>query len=73
MLESSGIQPVFVTVDGYDSKIPVNLDFYDNVEDLLFDLELEVRYRKSETNGKNVDAEEFLKNLKAELLRGHSI
>ncbi len=69
----SGVHDVTVTVDGHSFEILVDLDFYDDIEDLLFDLELEARYLESETDGRSVDAGEFLENLKTELLRDQSI
>ncbi len=69
----SGVQYVSITADGHCFEIPVDLDFYDDIEALLFDLELEARYQISETDGKSVDTGEFLENLKAGLLHGQSI
>ena len=63
MFEMSENQPVYITKNGYGSRVLLNIEAYNKVKELLLDLELEERYQKSETDGKNEDAHEFLKRL----------
>lgn len=70
MFELSESQPVFITKNGYGSRVLLNLDAYNKVKDLLLDLELEERYQRSETDGGNMDAHEFIKRLRDERVQG---
>ncbi len=63
MFEMSENQPVYITKNGYGSRVLLNIEVYNKVKELLLDLELEERYRRSETDGKNEDAQEFLERL----------
>lgn len=63
MFEMSENQPVYITKNGYGSRVLLNIEAYNKVKELLLDLELEERYRRSETDGKNEDAQEFLERL----------
>ena len=61
MFEMSENQPVYITKNGYGSRVLLNIETYNKMKELLLNLELEERYQKSETDGKNEDAHEFLK------------
>ena len=63
MFEMSENQPVYITKNGYGSRVLLNIETYNKMKELLLDLELEERYQKSETDGKYEDAHEFLKRL----------
>ena len=63
MFEMSENQPVYITKNGYGSRVLLNIEAYNKVKELLLDLELEERYRRSETDGMNEDAREFLERL----------
>ena len=63
MFEMSENQPVFITKNGYGSRVLINLDHYNKVKEILMDLELEYRYQRSESDGKNTDAKEFIQRL----------
>ncbi len=63
MFEMSENQPIYITKNGYGSRVLLNIETYNKMKELLLDLELEERYQKSETDGKNEDAHEFLKRL----------
>ncbi len=63
MFEMSENQPVYITKNGYGSRVLLNIEAYNKVKELLLDLELEERYRRSETDGMNEDAQEFLERL----------
>ena len=63
MFEMSENQPVYITKNGYGSRVLLNIEVYNKVKELLLDLELEERYRRSETDGMNEDAQEFLERL----------
>ena len=63
MFELSESQPVFITKNGYGTRVLMNIDLYHKMKDVLMDLELEERYQRSETDGDNVDAKLFLKEL----------
>lgn len=61
MFEMSENQPVYITKNGYGSRVLLNIETYNKMKELLLNLELEERYQKSETDGKNEDVHEFLK------------
>jgi PHD/YefM family antitoxin component YafN of YafNO toxin-antitoxin module len=63
MFEMSENQPVFITKNGYGARVLINLEHYNKVKDILFDLELERRYQVSESDNKNIDAKEFIQRL----------
>ena len=62
MFELSEKQPVFITKNGYGSRVLINIDHYNRIKDILLDIELEERYQRSEQGG-NVDAHDFIKRL----------
>lgn len=70
IFELSETQPVFITKNGYGSRVLLNLDAYNRVKDILLDLELEERYQRSETDSGNIDAHEFIKRLMDERIQG---
>lgn len=61
MMELSESEPVFITVDGKASRVLMNLETYDAARDILLDIELEQRLRRSEEEGGDVDAHGFLR------------
>ena len=63
MFEMSEKEPVYITKNGYGSRVLLNIEVYNRVKDLILDLELEERYQRSETDGENEDAHLFLKRL----------
>ena len=63
MFEMSENQPVFITKNGYGARVLINLEHYNKVKHILFDLELERRYQVSESDNKNIDAKEFIQRL----------
>jgi len=62
MFDLSEKQPVFITKNGYGSRVLINIDHYNRIKDILLDIELEERYQRSEQGG-NVDAHDFIKRL----------
>ena len=62
MFELSEKQPVFITKNGYGSRVLINIDLYNRIKDILLDIELEERYQRSE-QGSNVGAHDFIKRL----------
>ena len=63
MFEMSEKQPVFITKNGYGSRVLINIDHYNRIKDILLEIELEERYQKSESQGNNVEAHAFIKRL----------
>lgn len=63
MFQLSENQPVFITKNGYGSRVLINIDHYNRIKDILQDIELEERYQRSESQGGNVDAHDFIKRL----------
>lgn len=63
MFEMSENQPVYITKNGYGSRVLLNIEMYNKVKELLLDLELEERFQRSETDGGNEEAHQFLKRL----------
>ena len=63
MFEMSENEPVYITKNGYGSRVLLNIEVYNRVKELILDLELEERYQRSETDGENEDAHLFLKKL----------
>ncbi len=62
MFELSETQPVFITKNGYGSRVLLNIEQYNKIKEILLDLELEERYKRSESGG-NKEAKEFIKRL----------
>ena len=63
MFEMSENQPVYITKNGYGSRVLLNIEAYNKIKELLLDLELEERFQRSETDGGNEEAHQFLKRL----------
>ena len=63
MFEMSENEPVYITKNGYGSRVLLNIEVYNRVKELILDLELEERYQRSETDGENEGAHLFLKRL----------
>ncbi len=59
-------EPVYITKNGYGSRVLMNIELFNKVKELLLDIELEEEYQKSERNGGNVDAREFIRKLRNE-------
>ena len=63
MFEMSENQPVYITKNGYGSRVLLNIEAYNKIKELLLDFELEERFQRSETDGGNEEAHQFLKGL----------
>ena len=63
MFEMSENQPLYITKNGYGSRVLLNIEAYNKIKELLLDLELEERFQRSETDGGNEEAHQFLKRL----------
>ena len=63
MFEMSENEPLYITKNGYGSRVLLNIEAYNKVKELLLDLELEERFQRSETDGGNEEAHQFLKRL----------
>lgn len=63
MFEMSENQPVYITKNGYGSRVLLNIDAFNRIKDLLLDLELEERFQRSEADEGNEEAHQFLKRL----------
>ena len=63
MFELSENQPVYITKNGYGSRVLINIEAYNRIKELLLDLELEERFKRSETDGRNEEAHQFFKRL----------
>ncbi len=63
MFEMSEDQPVFITKNGYGSRVLINIEVYNRIKELLLDLELEERFKRSEADGKNEEADAFFTRL----------
>lgn len=61
MMELSENEPVFITADGKVSRVLMNIEAYDAVRDIVLDIELERRLRRSEEEGGDADANGFLR------------
>jgi PHD/YefM family antitoxin component YafN of YafNO toxin-antitoxin module len=66
MFEMSENEPVYITKNGYGSRVLLNIETYNRIKEILLDIELEDAYQRSETDGRNVEAHEFLKRLRNE-------
>ena len=73
MFELSENEPVFITKNGYGSRVLMNVDLYNKIENILFDLELQERCRRAKTDGKSVDAVEYIQGLINDSLQGKDI
>lgn len=63
MFEMSENQPVYITKNGYGTRVLLNIEAYNIIKELILDLELEGRFQRSETDGKNEEASLFFKKL----------
>ena len=63
IFELSENEPVYITKNGYGSRVLMNIQTYNYIKELLLDVQLEEYYQRSEVDGRNVDANEFLKRL----------
>ena len=63
MFELSENEPVYITKNGYGSRVLMNIQTYNYIKELLLDVQLEEYYQRSEVDERNVDANEFLKRL----------
>ena len=63
MFEMSENQPVYITKNGYGSRVLINIEAYNKIKGLLLDLELEERFKRSETDGRNEEAHQFFKRI----------
>ena len=59
-------EPVYITKNGYGSRVLMNIELFNKVKELLLDIELEEEYQRSERDGGNVDAREFIRKLRNE-------
>lgn len=66
--ELSENEPVFITKNGRGSRVLLNINTYNEMKELILDIELEQEYLRSERDGDNVDALQYLKTLKKTLL-----
>lgn len=66
--ELSENEPVFITKNGRGSRVLLNINTYNEMEELILDIELEQEYLRSERDGDNVDALQYLRTLKKTLL-----
>ena len=66
MFELSENQPVYITKNGYGSRVLINIEAYNRIKELLLDLELEERFKRSETDGRNEEAHQFFKRIRDE-------
>lgn len=66
--ELSENEPVFITKNGRGSRVLLNIDTYNEMKELILDIELEQEYLRSERDGDNVDALQYLRTLKKTLL-----
>jgi len=66
MFEMSENEPVFITKNGYGSRVLMNIETYNRIKEILLDIELEEAYQKSENDGRNIEARTFLKRLRDE-------
>ena len=66
VFEMSEKEPVYITKNGYGSRVLLNIELFDKLKELLLEMELEEEYQKSEQDGKNVDAREFIRKLRNE-------
>ena len=63
MFEMSENEPVYIMKDGHCSRVLLNVETYNGLKEILLDLELEERYRRSEVDRINEGAHMFLKRL----------
>ena len=66
IFDMSENEPVYITKNGYGSRVLMNIELFNKVKELLLDIELEEEYQRSERDGVNVDAREFIRKLRNE-------
>ncbi len=66
IFDMSENEPVYITKNGYGSRVLMNIELFNKVKELLLDIELEEEYQRSERDGGNVDAREFIRKLRNE-------
>ena len=66
IFDMSENEPVYITKNGYGSRVLMNIELFNKVKELLLDIELEEKYQRSERDGGNVDAREFIRKLRNE-------
>ena len=66
VFDMSEKEPVYITKNGYGSRVLLNIELFNKVKELLLKIELEEEYQRSESDGNNVDAREFIRKLRNE-------
>ena len=66
VFDMSEKEPVYITKNGYGSRVLLNIELFNKVKELLLEIELEEEYQRSERDGNNVDAREFIRKLRNE-------
>ena len=66
VFDMSEKEPVYITKNGYGSRVLLNIELFNKVKELLLEIELEEEYQRSESDGNNVDAREFIRKLRNE-------
>ena len=66
IFDMSEKEPVYITKNGYGSRVLMNIELFNKVKEMLLDLGLEEEFQRSEREGDNVDAREFIRKLKNE-------
>ena len=66
IFDMSEKEPVYITKNGYGSRVLMNIELFNKVKEMLLDLEFEEEFQRSEREGDNVDAREFIRKLRNE-------
>ena len=66
MFEMSENEPVYITRNGYGSRVLMNIETYNRLKEIMLDMELEETCQRSETDGRNMEARAFLQRLRNE-------
>ena len=66
MFEMSENEPVYITKNGYGSRVLMNIETYNRLKEIMLDMELEDACQRSETDGRNTEARAFLQRLRNE-------
>ena len=66
VFEMSEKEPVYITKNGYGSRVLMNIELFNKIKEILLDIELEEEFQRSEHDGGNEDAHEFLRKLRNE-------
>ena len=59
-------EPVYITKNGYGSRVLMNIETYNRLKEIMLDMELEETCQRSETDGRNMEARAFLQRLRNE-------